>query len=263
MSPPLAVAIPEGRGYRDPVTGQVVPSVTTVLRLLAKDGLDRWKLRTVAEAAVHHRRHLEDLRARYGDEEAARRLAQAADRVAGRAAERGTAVHCYAEAWAKGEALPEPAPEHEGYLRAFEAFVAGWRPRFLGAEATVWAKEAGYAGTLDAWAVVEVEGRRHLIDYKTSKAVYPEAALQLAALANAPEVVHPDGAREPAPRVEGGLVVRLGADGGYAVHAVNVGPTGFAWQAFARLVGVWWLFHAGPLVSEALPVPQSRREVNA
>ena len=66
-APPLAITIPEGRGYRDPLTGQVVPSVTTVLRLLAKPGLDAWKLRQVAEAAVHHHDHLEKLRLGHGD----------------------------------------------------------------------------------------------------------------------------------------------------------------------------------------------------
>ncbi len=254
-APPLAITIPEGRGYRDPLTGQVVPSVTTVLRLLAKPGLDAWKLRQVAEAAVHHHDHLEKLRLGHGDRVAVERLSQAANRIADRAAERGTAVHASAEAWAKGEPLPELASEHEGYAQAFRSFVGDWRPSFADAEVTIWDEELGYAGTLDARVVVEVEGRRHVIDYKTSKAVHPEAALQLAALANAPEVVHPHGRREPAPKVEGGLVVRLGADGGYGVHRVDIGFSGFAWQAFTHLVGIWWLMHRGDLVSEALPAP--------
>jgi hypothetical protein len=259
--PPLALPLPGGgRAYRNPVTGRVVPSVTTVLKILAKPELEAWKLRQVAEAAVEHYGHLGRLMADVSFEEAVQRLARVPDQVAERAAKRGTAVHAYAEAWAKGEPLPELVPEHEGYLRAFCSFVNEWRPVFTGAEVTVWAEEAGYAGTLDAWAVVEVEGRLVVADWKTSKTVHPEAALQLAALANAPEVVHPDGRREPAPKVEGGLIVRLGADGNFEVVPVDVGADSPSWCAFRALVEVWWVLQ-GHLVNGEEPLAKAIAKV--
>lgn len=259
--PPLALSLPSGgRAYRDPLSGRVVPSVTTVLRLLAKPELEHWKLRQVAAAAVEHYGYLGRLVADVGPEEAAYRLARVPERVAGEAARRGTLVHAYAEAWAKGEPLPELVPEHEGYLRAFRSFVNEWRPVFTGAEVTVWAEEAGYAGTLDTWAVVEVEGRLVIADWKTSKTVHPEAALQLAALANAPEVVHPDGRRERAPKVQGGLVVRLGADGSFEVVPEDVGADSPSWCAFRALVEVWWVLQ-GHLVNGEEPLARATAKV--
>jgi hypothetical protein len=261
-TPPLALPLPGGgRAYRDPLSGRVVPSVTTVLRLLAKPELEHWKLRQVAAAAVEHYGYLGRLVADVGPEEAAYRLARVPERVAGEAARRGTLVHAYAEAWAKGEPLPELVPEHEGYLRAFRSFVNEWRPVFTGAEVTVWAEEAGYAGTLDTWAVVEVEGRLMVVDYKTTGRVHPEAHLQLAALARAPEVIEPDGGRRPAPQVEGGLVVRLGADGSYELAEVDTRARGRPWQAFRALAEAWWVLQGGSLMNEALPAPAVKEGV--
>jgi len=240
-TPPLAVALPGGgRAYRDPVTGRMVPSVTTVLKLLAQPELEGWKLRQVAEAAVEQHAYLGRLMGDVGFEEAVQRLAKVPDRVAAQAAWRGTLVHAYAEARAKSTEPPSLPEGLAGYCAAFESFTAERRPRFLGAEVTVWAEKAGYAGTLDAWATVELEGRLMVVDWKTSKTVHPEAALQLAALANAPEVVHPDGRREPVPKVAGGLVVRLGADGAYELASVDTRPRGRPWQAFRALAEAWW-----------------------
>jgi len=251
-TPPLAVPLPgDGRAYRDPVTGRMVPSVTTVLRLLAKPELEAWKLRQVAEAAVEQHAYLGRLMGDVGFEEAVRRLAQVPERAAGRAAERGTLVHAYAEARAKGGEPPSLPGELAGYCRAFESFMAEHRPRFLGAEVTVWDDVRRYAGTLDAWALVELEGRLVVVDYKTSSRVRPEAHLQLAALANAHEVVHPDGRREPAPKVAGGLVVRLGADGTYELASVDTRPRGRPAQAFRALAEAWWTLNHETLNRES------------
>jgi hypothetical protein len=240
-TPPLALPLPSGgRAYRDPVTGRVVPSVTTVLRLLAKPELEAWKLRQVAVAAVEHYGHLGRLVASVGSEEAVYRLVQVPERVAGEAARRGTLVHTYAEARAKAKEPPPLPGELAGYCAAFESFVADHEPRFLGAEVTVWDDMWLYAGTLDAWALVEVEGRLMVVDYKTTSRVRPEAHLQLAALARAPEVIQFNGRRVPAPKVEGGLVVRLGADGSYEPVEVDIRPRGRPWQGFRALVEAWW-----------------------
>jgi hypothetical protein len=261
-TPPLALPLPGGgRAYRDPLSGRLVPSVTTVLRLLAKPELEAWKLHQVAEAAVCHYGHLGHLVASVGPEEATYRLVQVPERVAGEAAQRGTLVHAYAEARAKAKEPPPLPGELAGYCAAFESFVAKHRPRFLGAEVTVWDDMWLYAGTLDAWALVEQEGRLVVVDYKTTSRVHPEAHLQLAALARAPEVIEPNGRRVPAPKVEGGLVVRLRADGSYELVEVDTRARGRPWQAFRALAEAWWALQGGSLMNEALPAPAIKEGV--
>jgi len=261
-TPPLALPLPGGgRAYRDPLSGRVVPSVTTVLRLLAKPELEAWKLRQVAEAAVEHYGHLGRLMGDVGPEEAAYRLAQVPERVAGEAAQRGTLVHAYAEARAKAKEPPPLPGELAGYCAAFESFVAKHRPRFLGAEVTVWDDMWLYAGTLDALALMELEGRLVIVDWKTTGSVHLEAHLQLAALARAAELIEADGRRVPAPKVEGGLIVRLGADGSYELAEVDTRARGRPWQAFRALVEAWWVLQGGSLMNEALPAPAVKEGV--
>jgi hypothetical protein len=61
-----------------------------------------------------------------------------------------------------------------------------------------------------------------LLDVKTGKRVYPEAALQLAAYAAADFLGRPDGTEQPLPAIEAGAVLHL-RPGGYQLVPVPIG----------------------------------------
>lgn len=164
----------KGRHYRHPLTGDLVPSVTNVLGVLNKPALPRWAAKVVAEQAVAMRDSLPNLE----PAEAVDLLKGAPWRSSGRAANRGTTVHAYLEARLKGLEPELLDGEALKYRKAAEGWLDEWQPEVLATELTVF--DARYAGTGDLWC--KVDGEVRIVDFKTSKAIYPEAALQLAAL---------------------------------------------------------------------------------
>jgi len=144
--------------------------------------------------------------------------------VASRAAALGTRVHSAVEAAIRGDAL-----KLEGYAddRAVQNCLKGYR-RFAqetgvtiadgDAEVVVASREYQYAGKADAFGTLP-DGTPVVVDFKTSKGVWPSHALQLAAYANARnEMAGPN--ERPVTR---GLVVQLKKEdpGGCELHWVN------------------------------------------
>ena len=151
----------EGEG--EPV---VLESVTTNLRVINKPGVNAW-------------------REKLGKEEATRLKEEGGDI--------GTMAHKAGLRLFKGEGygsfewslLGHPTPEDERVRNAVRALDLLRRERNLvpmGAEAFVWSRDYGYAGTLDL-AADNGDGTVDLYDWKTSNALYPEVWLQLAAYA--------------------------------------------------------------------------------
>ncbi len=92
----------------------------------------------------------------------------------------GTAAHAMVEAHLRGEPVPAaPFPEAG---RAFEAFLR-WEQqnqiKVLEQEMQLVSEDFRYGGTLDAVGIVD--GEYVLLDWKTSKGVYKDHQLQLAA----------------------------------------------------------------------------------
>ena len=73
-------------------------------------------------------------------------------------------------------------------IDAFRAWVSENNVEWLSSEEKLYHRKHGYAGTVDARA--NINGEYCIIDWKTSKAVYPEYHLQVAAYARAAEDVH-------------------------------------------------------------------------
>lgn len=99
----------------------------------------------------------------------------------------GTHVHSMIEASIRKEAPPVslPDPEHQAMAEvAFAAFLS-WqvknRIEILEQEVQLISEEFKYGGTLDA--VGTIDGQHVLLDWKTSKGVYKNYLLQLAAYA--------------------------------------------------------------------------------
>lgn len=197
------------RFYR--IEGRDLPSVTTVLDIVAKPGLGPWyaqQERRWFEAAM-----LEVL-AKPGARDPEFVLAAVVDAVSGlKAADRerqraitiGSAAHAGIE-WHLRTALGEDAGAPPVLPEAAAWAVESWKDwantvalEPLAIERTVYCLDCGYAGTLDLYA--RVKGVLTVIDWKTGRAIYPEALLQ--------NVAYRHAAAQGGMPAEQGLIVRL------------------------------------------------------
>lgn len=120
------------------------------------------------------------------------------------AAERGSTIHSLAESFkTTGKKIENVPAQYKGYANALYSWIDAFHPNFLENEKRVFNDAYGYAGTLDA--IIELNGQKYVIDFKTSKdgTVYQEAHLQVSAYINC------------LPDVKGGIIVGLAADGTY------------------------------------------------
>jgi hypothetical protein len=241
------------RVYRDPKSPEPLPSVTSLISLARAEGLERWKRLQVARLAVGRadlvRRRVSEL----GVEATIRRIVAAAEQAETSASRIGDEVHGYLEARARGEVPPPVSDEARRWLRGAEQFLDAFQPDFLAVEATVFHRTLGYAGTADFLAVVG--GTLVIGDYKTGKAVHGEVALQLVALSRAEVLVEADGAEQPMPEVETGLVVHLRPElpEGYAVRRVELAEA--PWERFAACLALWKTREVQAFVGEELTGP--------
>ena len=185
---------PAGRFYD--VEGELYPSVTHILGVIGKPALIHWAANQERElvteaaadlyadlaranaAAMIRPVYLTTLAGRMGTVRAYRRQLERASAI-------GSQAHRLIE-WTLrsdlGQLVGRQPPVDPPALTAFAAFQA-WAhsvalvPRLI--EQTVWSRTHRYAGTMDLLA--DVNGVPTLIDFKTSKAIYPEAHLQNAA----------------------------------------------------------------------------------
>lgn len=145
---------------------------------------------------------------------------------------RGDLFHDWAEAYMLGQRpdvpeLPEEIHDRHGTTLALECagFVKtvekyGIEP--WGTEATVYSDQYGYAGTGDLWAYItkppswwpdEAKEGLWCMDHKTSRGVWPETALQLAAYRHGDFIGLPDGTDHPVPPTIGGAVLHVTSQG--------------------------------------------------
>ncbi len=103
------------------------------------------------------------------------------------AADIGSQVHAYAESLALAQiagqeapSLPEDVDERvTAGINAFLNWFVSNHVKFVHAENVIYSKRHGYAGKFDS--IAEVNGKKVLIDYKTSKGIYSEMQYQVAA----------------------------------------------------------------------------------
>jgi len=198
MGSPAATKPPQwSRARFYTIHGRQLPSVTTILDVIANPALGPWY-------AKEERRYFEaamlEVLARPGARDPEYVLSavaqavtgvKAADRERQKAAAIGTAIHAGIE-WHLRTRLGEdagPAPRlPEGAVWAVESWK-DWAKSValepLAIERTVYCELCGYAGTLDLYA--RVGGIPTVIDWKSGKAIYPEAFLQNIAYRHAAE----------------------------------------------------------------------------
>jgi hypothetical protein len=193
------------------IHGRQLPSVTTILEIIAKPALGPWY-------AKEERRYFETAMLEVLSQPGARDpeyvLAAVAEAVSGvKAADRekqkaltiGTAIHAGIE-WQLRSRLGEDAGPEPTLPEAAAWGVESWKDwatevalEPLAVERPVYCEACGYAGTLDLYA--RVRGVLTVLDWKSGKAIYPEAFLQNVAYRHA-------AARLGMP-AEQGLIVRL------------------------------------------------------
>jgi hypothetical protein len=168
-------------------------SVTTLIGVLDKPALLYWSAEEAAKCAVSVRTSLTRRVKEEGEDAVIKWLRDARFRPQKgllSASALGTAVHDACEQYAlTGIRPPVENPEINPFLDRFDEWANKWQPTYLAAEAAIYNKTYGYAGTLDA--IAEIDGQKVLLDYKSSRksvgsddkptAPYPEAALQLSA----------------------------------------------------------------------------------
>ena len=222
-----------------------VPGVTSILGVLARPALVNWAASQAAEYVAENLRPGVPL-----DEVEIRELADGARmahrRAQKRAATVGSVVHEWIERYARGRiggrrlrvALPENAQARRG-VEAFLDWVDAHKVDFLESERRVYSREHGYAGTADLVAVVD--GDLVLIDVKTSKGIYPEYELQLAAYWRAIEEEWATLPDEP-PAFNWAAILRVGKDDGvFEIREVLPDRRKFwrAFDVFEALIRVW------------------------
>ena len=236
MTQPEVPTIKRGgsRFYVDPVTGDKVPSVTSIVGCLPKRALQFWRGKTVAECAVDDFGVVADFISKGNPSAAVDHLKRAPDRSSGQAAKTGSDVHNLCEQIAKGEDIGRVHPDLQGFVDQYVRFIHDFEPGFLEVEATAWSETYGYAGTLDFIAMVGDEAV--IIDIKTGKSgAWPDVALQLSAYANADYLIDASGERRPLPQIDAAAVLTVRPDE-YRLIPVRLGDDVF--DTFKALIEV-------------------------
>lgn len=216
-------------------------SVTTILSGgIPKPVLVNWAKKYTAEYAVDNFAALTAL-VEVGRDDAVDWLKGAAYRERDRKADLGTHVHAAMEAHSLGKPFPEWPENVRPRMNAYLAFVEAHNPVYLATEASVYNRSQRYAGTLDA--IVELGGKRYVLDMKSSKGVYPEVALQLAAYRHAEFIGLPDGSEREMYETDGALALHLAdgedGEGAWQLLDVDADEDVFRFFLYAREVFRW------------------------
>lgn len=241
--------------------GVKVQGVTTLLsKGLPKPALPPWAAKSVAEYVADNPDAVRQMLDTMGRESIVGALKGVPWDKRDEAAARGTDIHDLAERIIHGEEVD--VPEHlAGYVQGYVDWLDAWALEVHQTEMVVGRRPAdgvpGYAGTFDADVTFGGgchAGKRALLDWKTSKGVYGENALQLAAYQHAHFYLDADGAEQPMPEYD-------------LLGVVHITPTGTDLYVVDDPEGAWRIFrHVAYVatqtdviksqISEPTPTPQ-------
>lgn len=203
--PSLSVTQPDGsRKYVHPLTGEAVPSITTIIKAgLPQPWLGPWAAKMASEHLVANWERLsgESAWVRINEGKAAYK------NYAEQRAYVGDVVHDLVDCWSIGRPYPDPPREVRLYIDRFIDFLTAKRPVFLENETTFWSRTYGYAGTGDF--IVKIDGKTYLADLKSGKSLHPEVGLQTSALAHTDFILRPDGTEHELPDIDGIAALHL------------------------------------------------------
>ena len=241
MSAPALSRNRSGRRYIWPPNTDepelVVPSVTTILNNMNKPALPNWAAREVAKFAVENIPSWENL----PPDDAVDLLKRAPYRNMKKKGNIGSAVHAAVDAWLQdgldGEVELEDLdllPYVSGAIQYLNQHVK----RLLHSEVTVFNEKYEYAGTVDAIVTLK-SGHTAMVDWKTSKNVYPEHALQLVAYSNAEWIGDLEGVKRRFPPIDEAHVVHLPGDATYKAYPVQLTDRAFRTFVALRSLQKW------------------------
>lgn len=149
------------------------PSVTTILKVLAKPELTYWIKKVTAEEAVRTMDVKQGI--------------NATQKVMEDAGGEGSMAHNLIDEYWRGIKYNKQnqGEKVQAYLTAFEEFVKVHKPVCITSEGTVYSHKGKYAGTYDG--VFEIAGEKWLIDWKTSNGIYWDHKIQIIAYKHALE----------------------------------------------------------------------------
>ena len=217
------------------IEGRKLPSVGMVMSVLSKPALVDWKVKRAVQMVL-------DEPERFTSPEAG---LEGLKEDTG-ALERGEAVHELAEDYANNVYGREDGGQRSRYaenpyLPLVEGFFEFYRPKIVLTEAVLYNATLGYAGTCDLVAQIGPEARTYLVDYKTSRGVYDEHRLQLAAYAGAEHVYNADGTPAPMPEIQRTAIMLLNPGGTTGLVEIHRSMLEYArdFAAFKGLLDVW------------------------
>ena len=178
----------------------IVPSATQVLGIISKPALVPWALKMGA-TWLERNMFYDDTSSSKGQgvfhtkgmglDALIKGVKSAYRTKSGDALNIGNLTHEWLEKaikWKLGEGEAPEKPTNEGVINAVDAFrewVKENDVKWLSSEEKLYNRDHKYAGTVDA--IAEINGDYCVIDWKTSRAIYPEYYLQVAAYAKAVE----------------------------------------------------------------------------
>ena len=239
------------RFYEHPVTGQTVPGCTSILDSLSKPALTRWAAKETATFAVQNVRSWQDL-----DEQAAIDLLKGAPwRQSGGAMEKGTRTHEIAEKLLLNQPVDFVPPEIQNPVRGVAQIIEWLKPEVLFLEASIFNMTRGYAGTTDL--IAKIDGETWMIDWKTSKDVYPDMGLQLAAYGHGEVILKSDGREIALPKIDKYAVAHVPKTGKASLVMIDVTEADFEAFLAALAIFEWRAGRAKEIIKTKLPVKQS------
>lgn len=218
--------------------GEQYYSVTTVLNVLNKPALTKWAANSVANYVANNFPIVAELVGK-GQSAAAIDLMKGSPwRQREKAADLGSLVHLTIEHLVTGEDVAGIEVDETviPYLESFVSWVDHFKPEFLISEGTIFNREYNYAGTLDI--IAKIDGLTWLIDVKSGKGVYPEAAMQVAAYSRGEFIGHHDGTEEMLPVIDKGAVLHVQKDRCHFLP-VSIGKEVFDSFLYARELFRW------------------------
>jgi hypothetical protein len=222
---------------RDARKMMLLPSVTSIIGILDKPQLTRWKMREVAKAAIA-------IPGPQGDEPVERfadRAIEAAMSQVGEAADLGSRIHAAIENLMRGGA-EEPSEELRPYVKPVLDWMRQVGVKVTHSEIVLVNAVHGFAGRVDAlftWG--DAFGKMGILDFKTKKTkegekveAYDEHTLQLAAYA----ATH-YGAEHLQHVVAANLFISSTEPGRLEVVKHDKAKLVAAYEAFCQMCAVW------------------------
>jgi len=218
---------------RDARKMNLVPSVTTVMKIMAKPGLDVWKNEQLLLAAMTLPRKETET-----EKEFIARIVADSKETGKQAAEKGTRIHESIEKWYAGERNVEHVDTAKAFEKAvFEHFKTHPDQKWL--TEIAFASPMGFGGKVDLHSV---EGLGIVVDAKTKDFgpddkvdAYDEMLMQLAAYRYGLEIPHARCANVFASRTHPGLI---------KIVEWSEEDLAKGWEMFLCLLQFWKLKHS-------------------